>query len=274
MRPFGAALALVAGVISGMAPTADAALAFVQTASAANGGNGSSIAATFAATPTAGNLLIAVAANRGSSTPSTPAGWSVAIDESASSPGQVIFYKIAGASEAATVTIGGYSTATRLGLQLYEYSGVDRRAPLDQTASSSGSSATPSTAATAVTTSANEVLVAGFVLDSSDTFASWTSSFTERNDFQNGGAPSSAASYAGADRIVSAPGTYSTGATATGSAAWRGQIATFRGFRRVVLVGRRCIAAHRRRRGLGTRHNAVRGSAGAIAPTCRLFRAR
>jgi len=41
--------------------------------------NTSSVVETFDSTPISGNLLIAIVSNRTSSTPTTPAGWSVAI---------------------------------------------------------------------------------------------------------------------------------------------------------------------------------------------------
>ena len=74
--------------------------ALVQTASIANGGNGTSITATLASTPVAGNLLIAVAGNRTfSGVAAIPSGWNVAIDETGNAPGQLIIYKTAGGSE-------------------------------------------------------------------------------------------------------------------------------------------------------------------------------
>ena len=106
-------------------------------------GSGTSVSATFDSPPTLNNLLVAIVGNRASSTPTTPSGWSVAISETSNSPGQVIYYKIAGASEASAVTVN-YTVVTALALQLYEYSGISTSSPLDQTGSSSGTSASVS----------------------------------------------------------------------------------------------------------------------------------
>jgi hypothetical protein len=227
-------LALVAGhLVAGPSPAA-AAVSLVQAQSAASNANATSISTTLPATPTRGNLLVAVAGNASSSTPLTPAGWSVAIDQTANAPGQAIFYKIAGAAESATVTISGYSSATRLGIQVYEYRGAATSAPLDRTASSSGTGTVMSSGTTATTSVANELVVAAFVINTGTTVDGWTNAFDERSDVANGGGSQS--TFAGGDVAVSASGTYATTATAAASAAWRGQIATFRARRRVRVV--------------------------------------
>jgi hypothetical protein len=140
-------------------------------------------------------------------------------------PGQAIFYKVAGGSESSTVTVT-VSSGTQMGLQIYEYSGVATTSPLDQTASSTGSSDSPSSGSV-TTTGANELLIAGVVIQASTSFSDWTNFFNEESDFKNiGGSPKR--SYAGADRIVTATGTYSTTATAGATASWRAQIAAFK----------------------------------------------
>jgi hypothetical protein len=206
----------------------------VQSAQGASSGDASSISATFPSAPGSGNLLIAIAGNLAASSPTTPAGWSVAIDETASSPGQVIFYRIAAAAEPATVTVNGYSTATRLGLQVYEYRGIAYSAPLDQTASSAGSGTALSTGTTATTVQPVELLVAAFVSDTAGSIDGWTNGFAERRDFVNGGAAPQGG-YAGADLVVSDVAGYSSDATASVAGSWRGQIVTFKA-RRVMFV--------------------------------------
>ena len=204
---------------------ARAAPTLVQTNSLSNGGNGTSISVSFAAPPTAGNLLVAIAGNRAfSGLAGIPAGWIVAIDQTANAPGQVIIYKRAGASEPSTVTID-YTSATRLGLHVYEYAGLPS-AVLGQTASNSGSGA-PFTSGSVTTTTNNELVIAGFVANDNRAFAAWSNSFIQRNNFINSGATSSQSMYGGADRIAPTPGSYSTGVTGPGAVAWRGQIANF-----------------------------------------------
>jgi len=210
------------------------AIALVQSAQSASSGDANSIAATFASQPGAGDLLIAIAGNLAASSPATPVGWSVAIDETANAPGQVIFYRIAAASEPATVTVSGYGTATRLGLHVYEYRGMAYSAPLDQTASGAGSGTALSTGTTATTVQPVELLVAAFVIDMAGTIGGWTNGFTEHRDFVNGSAAPQAG-YAGADLVVSDVAGYSADATASVTGSWRGQIVTFKA-RRVMFV--------------------------------------
>jgi len=208
-------------------PGASAAPALVQdTTSVAE--PGASVTGTFSSQPSAGNLLVAVVGNRGSvSIDSITSGWQTAIDESGNEPGQAIFYRVAGASEPTTFSVW-YSGSTRLGLQLYEYSGMEQFAPLDSTKSSSGSGISLST--DSVTTSiSNELVIAGFVVNEERSFTSWTNSFIERNDFANAGDLLDRSSYAGADKVAASASTYSTTATidGSGSPTWRGQIVSF-----------------------------------------------
>jgi hypothetical protein len=62
-------------------------------------------------------------------------------------------------------------------------------------------------------------------------YSGWTNSFNEQFDFQFQVGSTYVRTYAGADRVVTATDTYSTTATTTVSAAWRGQIATFKAAR-------------------------------------------
>lgn len=219
-----AAIVLTLGLIVSAPQQEAAATSLVQTAEGKSD-VGTSVSATFPAGPTQDNLLVAILGVRDSVTINTPSGWSTAISE-AGSPGQAIFYKIAGASEPSGVTFTDIvSSSTRLGLHIYEYSGVNA---LDQVSSDTGTGTSVSSGSV-TTTSANEAIIAGLVTNTNTSFtdASWTNSFTEQNDFSNLGDVNQRSTYAGADRILSATGTYSTTATAGKSGAWRGQIASF-----------------------------------------------
>src|SRR5213075_86685 len=97
------------------------AIALVQQATPVHAG-AASVTATFGATPTAGNLLLAVAGATGStSTFTTPAGWSVLVSHTGTGVGTAIFYKIAGASEPTGLTVT--TTGTGSDLTLLEFSG-------------------------------------------------------------------------------------------------------------------------------------------------------
>ena len=183
----------------------------------------STVSATFDATPIAGNLLVAIVGASTTSSISTPDGWSSAINETGS-PGQAIFYKIAGSGESTTVTVNVGDSLSVLGLQIYEYTDVDT---LDKTASAYGTGTAVSSGTTATTTEANELLITGVVTGVSTSFDNtWASSFTEEEDF-TAGTGGTICTYGGADLIVTSTGTYSTTATAGASGDWRGQIATF-----------------------------------------------
>ena len=210
-----------------LAPTsAFAAPALVQTNSFANSANGLSISVSYSSPPTAGNLLIAIAGNSAPvAVSSIPAGWSTAVQDTNRQPGQLIIYKVAAVAEPSDVTINYTGTGTRLGLQIYEYSGVPA-AILWQTGQSIGSGS-PASSASVTTTTTDELVIAGFTVDDPASFSAWTNSFTERNDFVNGGATSFQATYAGADRIAPTPGSYSTSAAIGGGNNWIGQIARF-----------------------------------------------
>jgi len=197
--------------------------ALVQKAHNESGGAVATISATFASSPAQNHLLVAIVGTSSSVTINQPAGWSSAINQSGA-PGQAIFYKIAGAAESATVTVT--TGSSQLGIQIYEYSGVATASPLDQTGSSTGTSSSPASGS-ATTTQAIELLLVGEVIKTNRTLSSWSNSFAQENDNVNGAGPNKA-EYGGADRIVQSTGTYSTTATAGASAAWRGQIATFK----------------------------------------------
>ena len=187
------------------------------------GGTASSFSATFAATPTAGNLLIAVAGTRINGTMTAPAGWSTAINQTATpAPQAAIFYKLAGASEPTTVTVTTDATGNGNGIHLYEYRCVTT---LDLVSSATGSSKSVSSGSV-TTTQPNSLLIAGLVARQGVSLTSWTNGFTEQNDFTQG-AGGAVTVFAAGDRIVSSAGTYSTTAISDASGQWRGQIVAF-----------------------------------------------
>jgi putative cofactor-binding repeat protein len=188
--------------------------------------NSNSVSATFSHTPTEGNLLVAVAGARvGSAAPTTPAGWTVIISQPTGSPGQIMYYKIAGASESAILTVGPYSNSTSRGLHLYEYSGVDTSDVLEDTASASGSGLSLSSGN--VTTADEAMTLAGVMTNANTTISSWSDSFQEWNNFINAGTPTNKSRYGGADWVSIDAGTFSTTATADASGAWIGQAVAF-----------------------------------------------
>jgi hypothetical protein len=198
----------------------------VQTATGT--GTGSQATATFTTTPVSGHFLIAIVGTYAGSTINTPSGWQTAINESGaggSTPSQAILYKEAGTGESNSVTVTVSGSNSGVGLQIYEYQNIDVASPVDCSNSNTGYGSTVTTNSV-TTTQANNLIIVGVVITGQAHFGSWTGSFTEENDFNLG--HSTFTTCAGADRIVSSVGTYSSGATANKSDYWRAQIVAFR----------------------------------------------
>ncbi len=124
------------------------------------GGSAGSFSATFAATPTSGNLLIAIAGTRINGTMTAPAGWSTAINQTATpAPQAAVFYKLAGASEPTTVTVTTDATGNGNGIHLYEYRCVTT---FDLASSATGSSKSVSSGSV-TTAQPNSLIIAGLV---------------------------------------------------------------------------------------------------------------
>jgi hypothetical protein len=194
-------------------------IAFVQTAHI--GGTTATITATFTTTPVAGNLLVAIAGTRQSSTMTMPLGWTPAIDSGlVAAPHQAIYYKIAGALEPKSV--GLVNTAAVSALQIYEYSGATT---LLTSGTATGTSLAVGTGSL-TTTDAYTLLFGGVVANVGTAFSAWSNGFTEVNDFTAGGG-STKTLFAGAGLLATTAGTYSTAGTNTTSGAWLGQIVAF-----------------------------------------------
>jgi hypothetical protein len=190
---------------------------------AAGTGVNPSLSVTFTNTPVSGNFLIAIV-GAGNATITQPSGWSTAINQAGttSSPGQAIFYKVAGSSESKTVTVAVTGTSY-LGLQIFEYQNIATTSSVDATNSNTGTG-TAITTNSVSTSQAKDLIIVGVVTNTTTSFSSWTNSFTEQNDFQMSGYRT----FAGASDSVNSVGTYSSGATAGASAAWRAQIVAFK----------------------------------------------
>ena len=216
--------ALLVGALCLALLSATASGQLVQTAHGT--GTGSTATATFTTTPVSGHSLIAIVGTYSGSTINTPSGWTAAINQSGGTPpSQAIFYKAAGAGESKSLTVTVSGSNSEVGLQIYEYQNIAAVSPVDVTNSNTGNGASITTNSI-TTTQATDVIIVGVVITGRTSFSSWTNSFTERNDFNRGF--STVRTYAGADRIVSSIGTYSSGATAGASANWRAQIVAFK----------------------------------------------
>lgn len=145
-----------------------------------------SLSATFVPAPTQNNLLMCLA-NSEATINMTSTGWTLAVSQ-INNTGLYQWYKVAGASESATVTITPTSTVS-VEMLVYEYSGAVTASPWDKAASAVGAS----TGTTAATTQADELALAAEGLSNmaSAGTASWTNSFTSDGDIMGAGATSS-----------------------------------------------------------------------------------
>lgn len=107
-----------------------------------NSGSGSSIAASLPSDPTYHNLVIAICSRTNSASFSSPSGFTLAYNNSTSSPRVYMYYRVVPAGMGDTVTCSGSSGT--IGIQLLEFSGNsissvrDRRSRRNSTSCSSG----------------------------------------------------------------------------------------------------------------------------------------
>lgn len=174
---------------------------------------------TLDAAPSSGNLLVLCVVSDTTVT-GTPSGWSV-VTSAVDFTGTYMYYKIAGVSESATISVG-LSSSDCCALVVLEYSG-NTATPLDKTASAIAQSSPCSTGTTTTTTQASEFLVAlvglsnatGTTPTSPPTVASWSNSFVSQANVSTSGTnPNVTAGVATLN--VSATGTYSSAATLSG----------------------------------------------------------
>ncbi len=187
-----------------------------------------SITATFATAPTEDNLLVAVLSTRATSA-TNPSGWTTAIDVVNSPNNDLlrIAYKVAGASESATVTFT-LSAADQSALGIFEVSGTATSSPLDQTASTGRTLNTTSVSSgtTSTTTQADEILFVGYYMRELITSPSLDNSFTlVHHEATTGGQDITVVD---GHRIVSATGAYESTASWTTNVTAMGAIATFK----------------------------------------------
>lgn len=191
------------------------AISRLATQDAKNTASAATITATYAATPTVGNLLIATCFSNVTTGLNTLTGWTKALDTLAGTnagASGTVFYKVAGASEptATTVTATG---ASNMRLHIYEYTGLDTVSPFvtSNTANSGASIVTTQTTNTVTTVDANTLLFTWCFTSATITGPAWDSSFTLRQT------DAALIRIFDGDQIVSATGTYSSNATWTTS---------------------------------------------------------
>ena len=194
--------------------TSGSTAAFVQTAHS-EAANVASLACTFAAAPTAGNLLVlVVVSDYGLHAGGAPAGWTRDLTEETSWPSLVMFSRIAAGSGDTSVTVNMDFATGKIDMCLLEFSGNATASYVDKVVGATGTSGTSATAGpTATLSQANEIAVAAVGWTDVNTTSGWTNSFVERSDAN----VTAGFSLAVASRVVTATTALST--DVTGSAA-------------------------------------------------------
>lgn len=152
----------------------------VQRASAS--GPSTPIAATYGATPAAGNLLVAVVRANGSGGVFTLTGWTPVLTMTISGAGLgyiSMFCKVAGAGESTSVSVAVTGGPSQLELHIFEYTGLTGWT-VDVSASDAGTGAavfTQTTGTTGATANAEEIAIAAVGSGNSAGGLTWSNGF-------------------------------------------------------------------------------------------------
>lgn len=224
-----AAIVAASLLLASVPSPARAAIAFVGSAKAENGSGSSSLSIAKPTGVVEGELLVATVTAAGTGSITTPSGWTVIKNVAGTALRQVTYYKVAGASEAASYSWSlGSSRAASGGI--VDYSGVNQTVPVDATASASGESG--NAAAPSVTTSAANDLVlvaASFAVATTVTPDATT---TEQIDVKSGSNTTAVADFAQASAGAT---TAKTATPAVSSGAWIAQTFALRDASQAVL---------------------------------------
>jgi Carboxypeptidase regulatory-like domain/IPT/TIG domain len=222
--------ALVAGTTS---------LSVVQSFGAANSGStgGTTLAATTATQTGNGDLLVLTIKTRSTATVAvtgiadnaSPANtWKKATGVGSGQADEEVWY-VPGARSITSVTVT-VSGAASMAMTVADISGASATSPLDQFATSSGNSATPSTGTTPATTQTTEIVIGDIGWNNSATLGAVA--FTPQTTItllpsQSSSVTSLKTSEEMAWQVVAAVHTQSLSGTLSGAFAWTGAIATF-----------------------------------------------
>lgn len=180
------------------------------------------VTATFAGTPVAGNLLVAVGRGEAAISGASITGWTLAVSAELVSGKEVgIWYRVAGVSESTSVTLNWTGSGSTY-LKVTEWNNISAT-PLDKTVSNPDGpgGTTQSTGTTATTTVATEVVVAVVGTANDATLESWSNGFTPDTSHDSRLFASS--------KVVTSTGAYETTLSWTTSRLAGGAIATFKG---------------------------------------------
>lgn len=189
-----------------------------------------SVSATYAATPTAKNLLIAIVGdNDGSNNATTIAGWNqISPFGNINNSTEVkIFWRVATGAESTTVT-ATTGTGITTCMAIHEYSGLATSNTFDVTANGGATLATStiSTGTTATTTIVNELVLTAAFTVGLPTFSSWSNGVSLLDTVVN----TTVNTLFTGQNIISLTGTQTSTITFTGTTTGSTMIATFKAF--------------------------------------------
>lgn len=153
-----------------------------------NNGSGTSVSATLPASPTQRNLVLLICYRTNSASFSTPSGFTLAYNNSFSSPRTYMYYRVAPAGMSDTATCSGSSGT--LGIQVLEFSGNstssvrDRRSRRNATSCSTG--AHTSTTPNITPANPDELVVAAFAATGTTSVGSHLADYTDSATSFNG----------------------------------------------------------------------------------------
>jgi hypothetical protein len=172
---------------------AHAAIGFVAATSANNGAGATTLVINKPTGVAQGDVMLAAVTAAGTGAPTTPSGWTVVKSTSGTALRQATYYKVAGASEPASYSWSlGSSRAASGGI--VDYSGVNQTAPVDATATASGTSGNAE-AASITTSVANDRVLAAVSFATSTTVTA-DATTTERYDSSSSSTTGEAADFA------------------------------------------------------------------------------
>ena len=196
-----------------MPAVAYGAIGFVAASNANNGTGSTSLSISKPTGVAQGDVMLATVTATGTGTVTAPSGWTVVKNTTQGTAlRQATYYKVAGASEAASYSWSlGTSRATAGGI--VDYSGVNQTAPVDASASATGTSG--NAVAASVTTSAAGDQVVAIASFATATTVTADSTTTERYDVASGSTTGEAADFAQSSAGATSAKTAEPAATAS-----------------------------------------------------------
>jgi hypothetical protein len=214
-------------------PKAGAAITRENSATCQTAAAATSVSCTVTA-PTNGNTLVAVIGTRGttadrvSSISQTGATWTRAQQSTNANGVTLEVWYATNVSSAGTGVTINLAASLKAAAVVAEYSGINSASPVDVSATATGNSTTVSTGTTSTTSQADQVWIGGVAIINTDTFGTYSDSFSSVGDtVTTTGAAGTQVRAGMAERIVTATGTAGTSTTIGNARQFAGVVVTF-----------------------------------------------